>query len=418
LHFTMFSPRVINLLYLLSVLVGLAIGSSVDAKDNTTWPGHRGESRSGHVAKLPNRLSKVELLWRFPLPASGVGGVSATESFIVVSGRDRADKEDVFICLDPVTGTELWRLQYASELMLDYGNSPRATAQIDDPWVYLLGAGGHLHCVDLDSGEVKWKRHLVDDFQGERPEWGYGASPLLLSSHLIVQPGGRDHALVAIDPKSGELVWHAAAEQTGYASPQAIEIGGKWQVVGLDRKSLRGWDATTGKSLWSITPEGSTEFHVPMPLVSNQGVITVGEVRGTCRYPWNSDGTLSNTKTSEQFELAPDMHSPVATDKYVYGVHESLMAVDIEHGMEIKWRIEDKAFQDHCSLLVANDRLLVLTERSELLLVDLSEAASGNRILHRESLGDGSRSLAHPALVGDVLYVRTNGFLTAWSLVE
>jgi outer membrane protein assembly factor BamB len=418
LHFASSNDRRSFLRLVFLGIVFAFAGGPVFANDGDTWPGHRGEGRDGHVAKLPTQLSKVELLWRFPLPASGVGGVSATENFVVVSGRDRDDKEDVFICLDPVTGTELWRLQYESLQTLDYGNSPRATPLIDDPWVYLLGAGGQLHCVDMDSGEVKWKRHLVDDFQGERPQWGYGASPLLLSNRLILQPGGKDQALVAIDAKNGDLVWAATAEQTGYASPQAVKQGDLWQLVTLDRKSLRGWDAATGQSLWSVTPEGSTEFHVPMPLVSPQGVITVGEVRGTCRYPWNADGTLSSTKVSEQFELAPDMHSPVASAKYVYGVHDALLAVDIENAMEIKWRIEDKAFLDHCSLLIAGERLLVVNERSELLLIDLAETAGDQRILYRESLGDGSRSLAHPALVGDVLYVRTNGFLSAWSLVE
>ena len=388
------------------------------ANDGSTWPGHRGENRDGHVAKLPQKISKLELLWRFPMPISGVGGVAATENFVVVSARDAEDKEDLFICLDPIAGTELWRLQYASPLTLDYGNSPRATPLIDDPWVYLLGAGGQLHCVDADSGEVKWKRHLVDDLHGERPQWGYGGSPLLVKDRLIVQPGGRDHALVAIEAKNGELAWNSTADQTGYASPQSIELNGKSQIVGLDRKSIRGWDASTGESLWVVSPQSSAEFHVPMPLVSKHGVITVGEVRGTCHYRWDANGKLSAKAEAEQFELAPDMHSPVATSKYVFGVHDALLAIEIDNKMEIKWRIDDKAFQQHCNLIIADDRLLVVTERGELLLIDLAESNEGERILFREQLGDGGRSLSHPALVGDVLYVRTNGYLTAWSLVE
>ncbi len=69
---------------------------------------------------------------------------------------------------------------------------------IADPWVYLLGAGGQLHCVDLDTGEIKWQKHLVSDLQGEMPPWGYSASPLLKDEKLIVQqPGGSEHAIVA-----------------------------------------------------------------------------------------------------------------------------------------------------------------------------------------------------------------------------
>ncbi len=70
-------------------------------------------------------------------------------------------KKMCFVCLDPVSGGELWRLTYAAPGQLDYGNSPRATPLIADPVVYLLGAMGDLHCVDIDSGDVRWHKHLV-----------------------------------------------------------------------------------------------------------------------------------------------------------------------------------------------------------------------------------------------------------------
>jgi len=405
-----FNPIALGLFFL--------AGQVALAGDGSSWPGHRGENRDGHVAKLPHKLTKVELLWRFPLPSGGVGGVAATDSFVIASGRDAADHQDVFVCLDPIAGTELWRFQYPATQSLDYGNSPRATPLIDDPWVYLLGAGGQLHCVDADTGQVKWKRHLVDDLKGERPQWGYGGSPLIVDKRLIFQPGGHEHGIVAIDPANGDLIWKSSTDQTGYASPQVIEVNNMRQIIGLDRKSLRGWDAATGESLWTVTPDGSTEFHVPMPLVDQQGIIKIGEVRGARRYRWTENGKLSTKFESEQFDLSPDMHSPVATSKYVYGVHEALLAISIDHEMEIKWRIDDNAFLEHCSLFIADNRLLVVTERSELLLIDISETSNNNRILFRSQLSDDGRSLAHPALVGDILYVRTNGFLSAWAIAQ
>lgn len=387
------------------------------AGDGSTWPGHRGENGDGRVAKLPHKLSSVELLWPFPLPSSGVGGVSATDNFVSVSGHDSLDKDDVFVCLDPIAGAELWRLQHPAPQSLDYGNSARATPLIHDPWIYLVGAGGHLHCVDADSGEVKWKRHLVDDLKGERPQWGYGGSPLLFDKHLIVQPGGRDHGIVAIDASNGEVAWKATTDQTGYASPQLVEVNNIVQIVGFDRKSLREWEASTGESSWTVTPGGSAEFHVPMPLIDKNGTTTIGEVRGARRYGWNADGKLSATPKAEQFELSPDMHSPVATAKQVFGVHKALMAIAIDDEMQIKWRIDDEAFLEHCSLMITEDRLLVVTERGELLLIDIMESTSGDRILYRKQLSNDGRSLAHPALVGDILYIRSNGFLTAWAMV-
>jgi outer membrane protein assembly factor BamB len=404
---------------LYGAMIWLVLQSITLGADGETWPGYRGEGRDGHAARLPRDLSKLELLWRHELSNSGVGGVAATDDFVVVSGRDKDDQEDRFVCLDPIVGTELWTLQYPATLSLDYGNSPRATPMINDPYVYLLGAGGHFHCVDLDSGEVKWSRHMVDDYQGERPPWGYGGSPLLDADKLIFQPGGSHRSIVAVDAKSGKLMWHDKAEQTGYASLQLIDHGGPRQVFGFDRKSLVGWDVENGKRLWSVTPEGTTEFHVPMPMVHAKGIITSGENRGTCLYEWVNPQQLAPQFQSQQFELAPDMHSPVANKDFVFGVQDALLAVDVEKEMSIAWRVDDKAFTQFCSLILAGDRLLVLTEKSELLLIDVTPDAKGDRILARENLSDGSgRSLSHPALVGDVLYVRTNAALSAWSLGE
>lgn len=74
---------------------------------------------------------------------------------------------------------------------------------------------------------------------------------------------------------------------------------------------------------------------------------------------------------------------------------------------------------------MANDRLLVTTESGELLLVDISETGrddepnASDRILGRAMLGDASaRSLAHPALVGEVIYVRGLHSIRAWSMTS
>ncbi len=78
------------------------------------------------------------------------------------------------------------------------------TALINDPYVVVLGAMGDLHCLDIDSGEVKWHVHLVKDLGGVLPIWGYGWSPLLVDDRLIVMPGGPACSIAARAPESGE----------------------------------------------------------------------------------------------------------------------------------------------------------------------------------------------------------------------
>jgi len=403
-------------IFLVTVQITLA------AEPNSTWPGWRGEGRDGHTARLPTQWSPGKLLWQSPLPGPGVGGIAATDDFVVVSGRDASDQDDLFVCLDPTTGVKLWELQYPAPAELDYGNSPRATPMMEDPMVYLLGASGHLHCVDLDSGEVRWKRHLVDDFQGERPEWGFSGSPLVVGDRLIVQPAGNSHSIVALNAQNGELIWHAPAEQSGYAAPQRARWKGTDQIVAFDRISLGGWDVKSGKQLWTMKPDGPREFHVPTPLVIEDGLVTTGELRGTCRYQVNESGRLLPTTVGEQLDVAPDTLSAIATKDWVVGAHDGLIAIDTK-SMEIVWRIEDEAFSKHYSLIASKDRLLIVNESGEIVLVNIDNSTNihpenaSHRILGREKIGnDSERSLSHPAIVGEVVYLRRSNSIVAWLL--
>ncbi len=407
----------------IAVMFGAMVTASLASDGGRSWPGFRGENRDGRVAALPTAWVEPKLLWQYPLPSNGVGGVAASDDFVVVSGRDRADQDDLFVCLDPYAGTVLWSLQYPAAASLDYGNSPRATPMIDDPWVFCLGASGHLNCIDLDTGEVRWKKHLVDDFNGQRPEWGYGGSPLLVGEQLIVQIGSDSQSIASLRKGDGKHLWSGAGMRAGYASPQIASWHGVEQIIAFDQRGLASWESGTGKPLWRIEPEGTREFHVPMPLIVPDGILTAGENRGLCKYLIADDGNASGTIVGQQFDLAPDMHSPVVLGDLVIGVHEGLFAIDSRNQMTVRWLIDDPVFSKHCSLMFTDQRLLVVSENGECLLVDITSRPAGEaddasaRILGRANLSDGvSRCLAHPALVGDVLYVRSLQSISAWSL--
>jgi hypothetical protein len=159
-------------------------------------------------------------------------------------------------------------------------------------------------------------------------------------------------------------------------------------------------------------------------MVLVDALITAGGNHGTLLYRIDKQTGIPNeSPEASYFELAPDMHSPLVAAGLVLGVHEGLHALDIAGGLELAWLLEDPAFHGFCILIAAENRLLVLSEDGELLLVDigqrdsLTSGSAEDRILGREKLGgDVAGTLAHPALVGDVLYVRGNRSIQAWSL--
>jgi hypothetical protein len=91
----------------------------------------------------------------------------------------------------------------------------------------------------------------------------------------------------------------------------------------------------------------------------------------------------------------------------VFGVSSGLHCLDAQ-GLKQLWKDEDQAFQEYASIIGSEDRLLVASQRGELMLVDAQ--ADAYRLLARLKLfSDEPGIYSHPALVGKRLYLRSSG---------
>jgi hypothetical protein len=231
------------------------------------WPDWRGRRRDAISAYVPARLpERPAFLWKHHLTGLGLSGVAATAQYVIVADKDAKAENDIFRCLDANTGNELWALTYPAAGEMDYSNAPRANPVIHDGLVYLLGAFGHLHCVKLDTGEIVWKRNVIEDFGAELQMWGMCVAPLIADDKLIVNPGAEDASVVALSPTTGKVVWQTPGNAAAYAAFIVGTFGGVRQIVGYDALSLGGWDIATGERLWELVPEEDGDFNVPTPI--------------------------------------------------------------------------------------------------------------------------------------------------------
>ena len=259
-----------------------------------SWPGWRGQNRDGHSGWLPAHLpSELEIVWQKPLTGPGLAGVAANQRYVVLADRDLNDLSDEFRCYSAAEGELLWTCSYPAPGRLDYGNTPRATPLIDGPRVYLHGAFGDLHCVELATGTILWSKNYALDFgaTAELP-WGTCGSPLLAGGKLIINPGAPDASLVALDPQTGGTLWQTPGGEPAYGSFVAGELGGVQQVVGHDAKSLGGWDLSTGKQLWKLVPAVQEDFSVPTPVIVDGKLLVTSENNGTRVYEFDATGKI------------------------------------------------------------------------------------------------------------------------------
>jgi outer membrane protein assembly factor BamB len=122
----------------------------------------------------------------------------------------RAGDEEIVECLDALTGASRWQFKYGTvfEDRYGYNNGPRSSPVIDGTRVYTMGAEGKLHCLDLASGKVLWKRDLRADYKVPQDFFGTASTPLVEGRLLIVNvgaPGGP--CVAAFDTATGKEVW-------------------------------------------------------------------------------------------------------------------------------------------------------------------------------------------------------------------
>ena len=111
-----------------------------------------------------SRTLPPPLVWEFPKGTSYSSPAIAGDRLLFIH---RVGDEEIVECLDALTGASRWQFKYgtAFEDRYGYNNGPRSSPVIDGTRVYTMGAEGKLHCLDLASGKVLWKRDLRAEYK-------------------------------------------------------------------------------------------------------------------------------------------------------------------------------------------------------------------------------------------------------------
>jgi outer membrane protein assembly factor BamB len=267
----------------------------------------------------------------------------------------RSGAEEVVECLRPEDGARYWRFAYPTTYADRYGynDGPRASPVIDGDRVYVFGAEAKLHCLKLTTGQVIWKRDLLDEFKIKPNFFGVGSTPLIEDNLLIINVGAKGGpGVVGFDKLNGKALW-GADDQWGpsYASPIPAEIHGQRRVFvfagGESRPATGGLlciDPKTGKLdfryAWRSKSFESVNASSPV-VIGNQVWISA---------TYDTGGTLLTVKPDFTHEVAwstPDFgthwNTSVHKDGYLYGFdgrhmqNSNLVCFEVKTGKEM-WR--------------------------------------------------------------------------------
>ncbi len=385
-------------------VLAFVIGANVAHAD---WPSYRGPLGNGASteknwnAQFPADGPKV--LWRADF-GTGISAVTISGGRAYSMGN--VDGADVIYCLDASTGREQWRHKFP--LKLDdnmFEGGPRSTPTVDGDRVYTVSHEGDLWCLNATTGKPIWYHHYQKDFNGRRPSWGYAGSPLVTGKMVVCDVGAENGSTVALDKETGATIWKAGADKAGYASPVEATVDGKSVIVVLKADSLVGCDVKDGHELWRGKWKTDYDVNAATPLVvsNNRILVSSGYNAGCILYE------ITGSEAKELWRnknLRAHINSPVALQGFVYGIDGNanggeLVCLDLANGQR-KW--QDKSVKGG-SLISANGKLIILTEKGELITGDASP--EGFHPISRAQIFD-KRCWVQPTLASGKLYVKDN----------
>jgi outer membrane protein assembly factor BamB len=239
------------------------------ATDTPQW---RGPNRDG-VFPATGLLKEwpkdgPKLAWQTKGMGKGLSSVSIAGGKLFTMGERKGGQW--LIAFDVAGQRELWSTRVSEK-----SDAPQCTPTVDGALVYTLSKDGELLCAKVADGSEVWRKSFKNDFGNPpTPGWGFAESPLVDGAQVVVTPGSKDFFMVALDKKTGALVWKTewpgagkGHDGAGYTGPVVSQAAGVRQYVTMAGKGAVGIDAKTGKLLWHYNRVANGTAVIPTPLV-------------------------------------------------------------------------------------------------------------------------------------------------------
>ena len=399
------------------------------------WPTFRGAKRTG-VADDKN-FSKVwpetgpKLVWETTGAGRGYASVTVAGDKLFTLGdalSTKSDEEEYLTAYDRKTGKQLWATKTGpawKEMQPDWHNS-RSTPTVDDGMVYVIAPKGVLVACNANDGKEIWRKNLVDEIGGKKDDpWGYSESVLIDGNKLVCTPGGEKATMVALDKKTGKMIWTAVRpgdRGAGHASIVISEIGSQRVYVQTTGGGALGVSANDGKLLWSYPIEKTTAV-IPTPIVRGDLVFfTAGYGRGGAllRQIAGDGGAVSVKEIYGLNTKLDNKHGGVILiGDYLYGDSDDRgnpYCAELMTG-KVQW-VGRGPGNGSTVVIGGGDMLLMQFQDGEIALVK-ADPAKYTVVSHFKIPGSGKRpSWAHPSIADGKLYVRSQDQIFCYEIAN
>ena len=349
------------------------------------WARFRGPNGQGisRETDLPIRWSPTEnIAWKTRVPGDSWSSPIVWDQHIFLTTATEEGVSCRVICMDRKTGEIEWNKEVHRQVPGDMrreNSHASPTPVTDGKRVYAVFSDGTVVAVDF-SGDSVWKNSEIR-FHSLH---GLGASPVLVNDELVMPFDGtsredkrvgwkipwQNAVLLSLDANTGKERWRGTRGESrvGHVTPILVDDGA--QVVSAAGDRVQGFDAQTGKRIWSIYSQG--EGVTPSPVLG-EGLIFASsgfEAPTTRAIRLGGKGDITDSHIAwEQKKGVPALASPLYVAPYLYTISRDniLHCIEASSG-EIVWLRRLRGVH-YPSPVFADGRIYVLSEEGVTLVL-------------------------------------------------
>jgi outer membrane protein assembly factor BamB len=331
-----------KLRYVASALLLMFCSSSVGSAADTEprWPAFLGAGATlpASLDSLPLTWSPTEnIAWQVPIVGYGQSSPVVWGDLVFITSVDGPNKEKLITsCYGLAAGELVWQTSIENSSPVEsslYVSRAAPTPLVDGNLVIAQFESGDCVAYSL-AGEEVWRRSLGKDYGPFIPEFGLGASPCQteeLAFVLLEQDG--PSCLVALSKKTGKDVWRIErSPRQSWSSPAIIVVDGLPQVVVSSAGTVDGYDALSGKPLWSFNDVGGNTATTPIDYGGGRFLIAASAGRSgeNAANAKKSNALMTIARDGDQWkvergwvaaEASPSWGSPIIHQGLAYWVN-------------------------------------------------------------------------------------------------
>lgn len=341
---------------------------TAQANDWLTWRGPTADGisqESNWADQWPE--SGPPIRWRAQV---GIGFSSVVTEDDRIYTLGNVENQESIYCINALTGKSIW--QHTYECAIDdrfFEGGPTSTPTIDGDRIYSLSRQGNLFCCNKQTGEVLWSKEVAEETGARIPGWGFSSSPVILNEFLLLGVG---EAGLLLNKSDGTVVWQSGDGEAGYMTPRVVQINQRPHALIASGKFYQCVDLDTGEVKWKHRWLTTYGCNAADPIVvDNKAFISSGYGRGAALLEFDD----SNVKAVwSNKDMQNQLNSSVLVDGHVFGFDGNeggeveLKCVEFATG-KVVWTFPDLGAG---SLMVADGKLVVLSESGELLIAPSS----------------------------------------------